>query len=82
MMVSLSSALIIANTPVEAFFDGPDEKGKYQGIIGHSKDHPHHPYMPILSSHFLYDSPDDATEAMKEQIKLITADVEEKMKST
>lgn len=71
--ISRISAMIIATTPVEAYYGDQDPTtGKWQGIIGHSKDHPNHPYMPILSSTFTYDTPEAATLAMQEQIKLIT----------
>jgi hypothetical protein len=65
------SAFIIASTEPETIGVGPDEHGKYQGIIAHSKDHPAHPYMPIISSAFQYDSAQQAKDAMDEQVRLI-----------
>ena len=76
MGISRLSAWTIASNPVEAYYGDQDPvTGKWQGIIGHSKDHPHHPYLPILSSQFLYDTPELAIAAMQEQIKLITESV-------
>ena len=76
MGISRLSAFTIAGNDVEAYYgDQNPETKKWQGIIGHSKDHPHHPYMPILSSTFIYDTPEAATAAMEEQIKLIRESV-------
>jgi len=65
MGVSYLSALIIATTQVVPLGNGPDDKGKWQGIIGHAKDHPAHPYMPIISSDFRYDSEQAAIDGMQ-----------------
>lgn len=65
MGVSRLSALIIAHGSVEALANGPNEDGKWQGVIAHGKEHPHHPYMPILSTGFVYENRDSAIKSME-----------------
>lgn len=71
MAISWMSALVIATNDVEILSAGPDEHGKWQGIIAHSKSHPAHPYMPIISSAFYFDSNEDAEKAIRETVEEI-----------
>ncbi len=64
MNISLMSAIIIQETEVEKLSNGPNDQGKWQGIISHSKNHSHHPYSIILSTIFCYNSSDEAITAM------------------
>lgn len=76
MGLSRLTCMIIASTDVLPLANGPDENGKWQGIIAHGKSHPVHPYMPVASTDFHYATQDNAIEAMKEQIQKIREHME------
>lgn len=79
MGISWLSALTIANSPVVAIAAGPNSEGKFQGIIAHGEDHPHHPYLPILSTTFMYDSAEVAKTTMEKQIRIIRESVAQEL---
>lgn len=76
-MISRLSALIIATNDTEIIINGPNEHGRFQGMITHSRNNPHHPYMPILSSEFTFVTEDAARNGMEETIKQIKEAVNE-----
>ncbi len=82
MGISRSTAYTIANNPVEFIGIGPNDEGKWQGVITHSKEHPRHPCLWLLSSDFRYDSEEEAAEAMKTTVGEIKQQVAADMKTS
>lgn len=73
MGVSLGSALTIANNDTEIVIS--ESNGKFAGAICHGVDHPHHPYMPILSTEYVFDTREAAQTSMEQTIVGIKAHV-------
>lgn len=71
MGIGFATGMIIAYDDVQVMSLGPDEHGKYQGMICYNKNHERHPCMPLVSSPFKYDSATEAKEAMDKVITLI-----------
>lgn len=76
MGISLSSAMLIAFGTTEIVIS--KENDKFAGAICHGVDHSHHPYMPILSTGFVYESEDSARDAMNDLIVQIKDSVKKK----
>jgi hypothetical protein len=60
--------MIIASEEVVETAYGPDEDGKWQGVITHSHMHERHPGMILLSTNFSYLTEDEAVEDMKKSV--------------
>lgn len=76
MGLSRISAWTIAGNNVVALWE-KNAEGKFKGVIAHGPDHEHHPHLPIVSTNFIYDTVEQATEAMNKLIEDIRKQVED-----
>lgn len=72
MGISFISALTITTNDIELVTTGPNENNKYAVHVCHSRNHPHHPLMPIISTDFQYDSKEVAEKEVREYIAELT----------
>ncbi|MBU0929461.1 MAG: hypothetical protein KJ623_00105 [Nanoarchaeota archaeon] len=78
-MVSLLTCLEIVGNPEDIIVEscGPDENGKYLGIISRGPDHN---YKPLVSTEPFFGTPEEAKTYMQEIIDLAKQQVEKRLK--